>query len=114
MRFDGNFGSAPNYEPNSAGGPAEDRSYLEPPLKISGNADRYDHREGNDDFTQACNLFRLMTADERKRFIGNIVASMKSVPREIQEKQVRHFYKADPAYGQGVAEGLGLPASAIK
>ncbi|MBW1917443.1 MAG: hypothetical protein JRI57_05400 [Deltaproteobacteria bacterium] len=22
---------------------------------------------------------------------------------------VQHFYKADPAYGQGVAQGLGLP-----
>ncbi len=114
MRFDGNFGSAPNYEPNSTGGPAEDRSYLEPPLKISGDADRYDHREGNDDYTQAGNLFRLLTAEERKRLIGNIAASMKSVPREIQEKQVRHFYKADPAYGQGVAKGLGLPASVFK
>jgi len=114
MRFDGNFGSAPNYEPNSAGGPAEDRSYLEPPLKISGDADRYDHREGNDDYTQAGNLFRLMTAEERKRLMGNIAASMKSVPREIQEKQVRHFYKADPAYGQGVAKGLGLSASVFK
>jgi catalase len=114
MRFDGNEGSSPNYEPNSAGGPMEDRSYTEPPLKISGDADRYDHREGNDDYTQAGNLFGLLTAEERKRLIGNIAASMKSVPREIQEKQVRHFYKADPAYGQGVAKGLGLPASVFK
>jgi catalase len=46
--------------------------------------------------------------DARKRLIGNIVASMKSVPRRIQELQVQHFYKADPDYGSGVARGLGL------
>src|SRR5580704_255589 len=53
MRADGNDGGAVNYEPNSFGGPVEDPRFKEPPLKISGDADRYDHREGNDDYTQA-------------------------------------------------------------
>jgi catalase len=30
------------------------------------------------------------------------------VPRRIQKLQIQHFYKADPAYGTGVAKGLGL------
>ncbi len=33
----------------------------EPPLRIEGDADRYDRRQGNDDLTQAGRLFRLMT-----------------------------------------------------
>ena len=37
---------------------------------------------------------------------------MKSVPQRIQELQIQHFYKADPAYGRGVAEGLGLSVDA--
>ena len=49
-----------------------------------------------------------MPPDARERLIGNIVASMKSVPQRIQELQIQHFYKADPAYGTGVARGLGL------
>ena len=110
MRFDDNAGGAVNYEPNSFGGPHEDTRYKEPPLKLSGDADRYDHREGNDDYTQAGNLFRLMTPDARARLIANLVDSMKSVPRVIQERQVRHFSQADPAYGEGVAKGLGLLA----
>src|SRR5688572_22234582 len=57
MRFDGNFGGATNYEPNSQGGPKECPAFAEPPLKISGDADRYSHRSGNDDYTQAGNLF---------------------------------------------------------
>jgi len=109
MRFDGNNGGSVNYEPNSFDGPMEDPSYKEPPLRISGDADRYDHRQGNDDYTQAGNLFRLMQPDERARLIENIVNAMRSVPRPIQERQLQHFFKADLEYGKGVAQGLGLP-----
>jgi len=50
----------------------------------------------------------LMPADAKQRLISNIAGSMKGVPRRIQELQIQHFYKADPAYGTGVAKGLGL------
>lgn len=73
-----------------------------------GDADRYDHRVGNDDCTQAGNLFRLMSPDQKAQLIGNIVGAMKTVPREIQARQIGQFYKADPAYGEGVAKGLGV------
>ena len=49
-----------------------------------------------------------MPADAKARLIENIVVSMKSVPQRIQEKQIQHFLKADPAYGAGVAKGLGI------
>lgn len=108
MRFDGNSGSAVNYEPNSFNGPAEDPAYCERPQTITGSVDRHNHRLDNDYYSQPGNLFRLMPPDARERLIGNIVASMKSVPQRIQELQIQHFYKADPAYGTGVARGLGL------
>ena len=107
MRFDGNGGGTVNYEPNSFGGPME-ADHREPPLKINGDADRYYHRAWNDDYTQAGDLFRLMTPDERQRLIDNVVRAMEPVPAEIQERQIGHFRKADPAYGDGVAQGLGL------
>jgi catalase len=107
-RFDGNYDGAPNYEPNSFGGPVGDPSFKEPPLRISGDAERYDHRAGNEDYSQAGNLFRLMSVEAKARLIGNIVAAMNSVPREIQLRQIGHFLKADRAYGEGVAQGLGI------
>ncbi len=113
MRFDGNGGGDVNYEPNSMGGPVESPEAKEPSLAIHGAADRYDHRKGNDDYTQAGDLFRLMSQAERGRLIQNLVAAMKPVPREIQERQIGHFMKADPEYGKGVAEGLGLPSPTI-
>jgi catalase len=50
-----------------------------------------------------------MSAEQKNQLIGNIVNAMKTVPTKIQERQVGHFYKADPAYGEGFAKGLGLP-----
>jgi len=35
------------------------------------------------------------------------------VPQRIQELQIQHFYKADPAYGTGVAMRLGLSIESI-
>jgi catalase len=108
MRFNSNGGGSVHYEPNSFGGPVQDERFKEPPLTITGNADRYDHRDGNDDYTQAGNLFRLMTAEEQERLCQNIAATMHGVPADIIERQIGHFTKADPAYGEGVAAALGL------
>jgi catalase len=109
MRFDGNAGSAVNYEPNSFGGPTANPAFNEPPLKISGDADRYEQVRGvDDDYIQPGNLFRLMPPEEQERTIAAIVGSLSQVPVEIQKKMVEHFTRADPAYGGGVAKGLGL------
>ncbi|MEX2528644.1 MAG: catalase [Gemmatimonadota bacterium] len=113
MRF---FPNNPNpdayYEPNSFDGPKEDASFAEPPLKISGDADRFNHRDGNDDYQQPGDLFRLLTQEEQGRLMDNIAEHMDGVPEEIQQRQLVHFYKADPAYGEGVAKRLGLEVPA--
>ena len=113
MRFDGNFGAEPNYEPNSLNGPVEDARYRERARTISGAIDRHNHRSDSDYYSQPGDLFRLMSADERARLISNIVASMSSVPLEIQQRQIGHFYKADPEYGIGVAKGLGVEIEGV-
>src|ERR1700680_3396715 len=113
MRFDGNSGASVNYEPNSFAGPTQDPAFRERPRPVNGTVDRHNHRLDSDYYTQPGNLFRLMTADAKERLIGNIVASLGSVPRRIQELQIQHFYKADPAYGTGVAKGLGLQIDQI-
>jgi catalase len=108
MRFDGNEGGAVNYEPNSFHGPTDNPALNEPPLKISGDADRYDHRAGNDDYTQPGNLYRLLPAEEKVRLYAAIAGAMEGVPREIVDRQLNHFAKADPAYADGVRKALKL------
>lgn len=106
MRFDENSGGATNYEPNSFDGPMEDAKYKEPPLKCSGDATRYNHRDGNDDYTQPGNLFRLMTSAQRQRLFENIARAMQGVPQKIIARQISHFSQADSAYGEGVQQAL--------
>jgi catalase len=108
MRFDvPQYGNA-YYEPNSFNGPAENARFAEPELKISGDADRYNHRFGNDDYTQPGNLFRLMKPDQQERLFKNIAGAMAGVPAEIIQRQLNHFHHADPAYAAGVAKALGV------
>jgi catalase len=114
MRFDGNSGAAPNYEPNSFDGPAENSLYRERPRVVAGAVDRHNHGLDDDYYTQPGNLFRLMSPEEREHLIGNIVASMKDVPQHIQERQIWHFKRADPAYGTGIARALGWETDGLK
>jgi catalase len=50
----------------------------------------------------------MMPPNEQQRLSANIVGTLKEVPKEIQMKMVEHYTRADPAYGAGIAEGLGL------
>ena len=111
MRLAGNANPDAYYEPNSFGGPVQDPSVKEPAIKIVGDADRYNHRDGNDDYRQAGDLFRLLSAAQKERLFDNIKAAMYGVPAEIVKRQVLHFYRADPAYGVGIATRMGLAAS---
>jgi catalase len=110
MAVNGNGGRAPNYEPNSFGGPKEAPHLKEHPTKIQGTfIVRQKHNHPNDDFVQAGNLYRhVMTPTDRDHLIHNIVIHLKNARKDIQMRQVQNFYKADKEYGRRVAEGLGL------
>lgn len=108
MRLDvPDFGDA-YYEPNSFGGPKEDKTYKEPAFPVNGDGDRYDHRIGNDDFSQPRALFRLMNVDQKAQLFSNIASAMEGVPREIIDRQIALFDHVDPAYGAGVRHALGI------
>ncbi|KHD89873.1 MAG: catalase [Bdellovibrio sp. ArHS] len=108
MRFDENGGLVDNYEPNGFSGPTQDKRHSEPPLPLSGAADRYDAHKENNDFTQAGNLYRLFSAEERDRLTRNIAGTMKGLPEELQRKNIAHFSKCDPEYGARILAHLGL------
>lgn len=110
MRFFDNNEANPDafYEPNSFSGPGEDERFREPPLKISGDADRYDHREGNDDYGQPRALFELFDKGQRARLFSNIAAAMAGVPEDIIQRQLVHFHRVHPEYALGVAKAVGV------
>ncbi len=115
MRFDGNEGDKPNYYPNSFNGPEPQIDASEPPFEVSGKAARQKYTHPNDDFVQAGNLYRkVMTDKDRDHLIGNIVTHLCNAKKDIQIRQTKIFYKADPEYGRRVAEGLKLDLKEFK
>ncbi|WP_306568140.1 catalase [Flavobacterium lindanitolerans] len=115
MRIDGNGGSAPNYFPNSFDNIVVDQSYKEPTWALESNvAGWYDRNaEGeNDHYTQPGNLFRLLEPEQQKNLISNVVGAMSGIegPKrmEIINRQLCHWFRADPRLGMGIAQGLGV------
>lgn len=109
MRVDGNYGATLGYEPNSYGEWQQQPEFAEPPLKLEGAADHWNYREDDDDYyTQPGLLFRLMSAEQQAALFGNTGRGMGDAPDEIKIRHARNCFKADPAYGKGVAEALGI------
>jgi catalase len=114
MRFDGNFGGAPNYYPNSFAGPEPRPEVAEPAFEVSGKAARQEYIHPNDDFVQAGVLFsKVMTETDREHLVGNVVDHLAGAQKRIQYRQSAVFYKAHQDYGQRVAEGLKLDVKEV-
>ncbi len=108
MRMDGNAGSRIGYEPNSKGEWSEQPDFSEPPLRLDDHADRWDHREDEDYYSQPRALFNLMNDEQKNTLFENTARSVGGASLEIQTRHIRNCHKADPAYGEGVAKALGL------
>lgn len=73
---------------------------------------RFKPAHPNDDFSQPGALFRKVMQDQDKtNTVSNIVGHLKGANRDIQERQVRIFYKCDAEYGSRIATALGFPAN---
>lgn len=108
MNFDIKEPTKAFYEPNSFDGAVEDKSYLEPDLAVGDIAKRYDHRVGNDDFSQPRALFLLMSNSQKEQLFSNIKDAMAGVPRDIVDRQIALFEKVHPDYAAGVKKALGI------
>ena len=109
MRVDGNYGDTKGYEPNSYGEWQDSPTMKEPPLKVTGEVYNYNEREYDDDYySQPGDLFRLMPAEEQQLLFENTARAMGDSELFIKQRHARNCYKADPAYGTGVAKALGI------
>lgn len=106
MRTDGNHGGTLGYEPNSYGEWVQQPGHAEPPLKLEGAADHW--AQEDDNFIQPGRLFRLMKPAQQQVLFENTARAMGDAPKEIMLRHIGNCYKADPAYGEGVAMALGL------
>ena len=114
---DGQFGGVrdegtghPNYYPNSVeGAPRPDPAYAEPAWHLGDvTVDRYNSREGHDDFSQAAALYDLMSEDEKARLAENLAGSLGGCKRqEVVDRQLALFDRVDEDYGRRVREAVG-------
>ncbi|WP_096911830.1 catalase [Neobacillus jeddahensis] len=115
MRVDGNMGGAKSYEPNSYGEWQEQPDFKEPPLKLEGDAYEWNFREDDDDYyTQPGKLFNLMTLEQQQRLFENTARNMQGTTKEVQLRHINNCYRADHAYGEGVARALGIEMSEVE
>ena len=54
-----------------------------------------------------------MTAEKQALLFANIGRAIGGAPREVQIRHIGNCLKADPAYGKGVADALGIPFSEV-
>lgn len=114
MRIDGNYGSTLSYEPNSYGEWQEQPEFREPPLDIDGAADRWNHREDEDYYEQAGDLFRIMNKSQQQVLFENTARAMGDSSIDVKIRHIKNCLQADKIYGEGVAEALGISISDVK
>lgn len=110
-----NQGGAPNYFPNSFGGPAEcERARkLEVPFRVTGDVNRYSSGDSEDNYGQPRDFWsKVLNEAERKRLVSNIAGHLQNASPFIQERTIKNFAQVDVDFGRQLTESLKLNKSA--
>ncbi len=105
-----NQGSGAHFYPNdraAEGAPVPKPSVMEPPMPLEEDAwtgyhDSYDE----DNFTQAGELFRIMSDDQKDQLAGNIAGGLSQATESAQERMLAQYAEADPDYAARVKAAI--------
>ena len=109
---DNNQGSGVNFYPNDRtgnGAPAPLPEVAEPPMPILGDAwiKAFDSQQ-EDNFTQAGNLYRLMSEDQKNQLTRNIAEGLVNASKSAQERMQAQFAAADTNYAAQVKNAMTI------
>ena len=91
-----------------------DPAYKDPEWNLGQTiVDRFESTVDHDDFTQPGNLYRLFDEGHRDRLARRIAGVLGQARREVQLRQLCHFFRADEDYGKRVADKLGIDLSQL-
>ena len=96
--------SGVNFFPNDGiDTPKPSPEYTEPPLPILENAwiKAYD-TQYDDNFSQAGDLYRLMSEDQKQQLVNNIADGLIHASQSVQDRMVEYFSSADQDYGDHI------------
>ena len=104
-------GSGVNFYPNdqiNAGAPVPEPTVAEPPMPVEEQAwiKRHGLADDEDHYSQAGDLFRLMSDGEQARLVATIAEGLVQADASIQQRMLEQFGKADPAYAEGVEAAM--------
>ncbi|KAG5890304.1 hypothetical protein JTB14_017618 [Gonioctena quinquepunctata] len=103
-------GGAPNYHPNSFGGPdpaSVEMSWIPPPESVTGDVDYYD-LGGEDNYTQPRVFWQSVLDDDAKeRLVQNLAGKIKLAQKSIATKTVNVFSNVDVELGERIRKAMG-------
>ena len=102
------YGSKPNYYPNTLEGtPRPQPEHREPAWHIGdATVDRFDSRIGHDYYSQPAALYNLFSDEQKDRLAATIAGGLSQAREEVQQRQLKHFYACDNDYGKRVEAAL--------
>ncbi len=100
-------GSGVNYYPNDRindGAPVPEPSVAEPPMPVLENAwvTRYGLADDEDHYTQAGNLFRLMSESQKDQLATTIAEGLVQATESVQQRMLEQFNRAEPDYARRI------------
>lgn len=100
-------GSGANFYPNDRDDIATIADVAEPPMPVETDAwiNRYNTDE-EDHYSQAGDLFRLMTEDQKQQLVNNIAGGLRQASDSAQVRMLAQFEQADPDYANRVKAAL--------
>ena len=98
-----------NFYPNDrADAPVPKPDVEEPPMPLEEQAwlKAYDTKD-EDNYSQAGNLYRIMSEDQKNQLAANIAGGLKQATESVQKRMLEHFGLCDEDYGKRVSKALG-------
>jgi catalase len=108
MRFFTNDFDNPDayYEPNQHSGPQAQVENPEPPLRIDGDADRYNQEEADIDYVQPRALYEMFSDEQKARLYKNYAAAIGPCSDGVKERWYAVLEKVHPNYAAGVKKAV--------
>lgn len=115
MRFFTNDFGNPDayYEPNQYDGPTAQPEFVEPPLRIDGDADRYAVEDSDADYVQPRALFNMFDEGQKQRLFNNFAAAMGPCSQPVKERWYAVLERVHPDYCAGVRAANEAQASDV-
>lgn len=100
-----------NFYPNDVveqGAPAPAAEFGEPPMPLESDAWVGPHSQDDEDyFTQAGDLFRIMSDDQKNQLANNIAGGLVHATASVRARMLAQYEQADPDYAARVSAAMG-------